>query len=77
MDGWLAVACLWLAGAGWGAQVSGRGVTAAGLALTTLLGGAGLALAIRAFLAGHDLPLVLGSVGALGAAALLVFTHRE
>lgn len=68
---------MWLAGAGWGTQVSGRGVTAAGLALTTLLGAAGLALAARAFLTGHDLPLVLGSVGALGTAALMVFTHRE
>ena len=77
MDGWLAVACLWLAGAGWGAQVSGRGVTAPALALTTLLSAAGLALGARAFLGGHDLPLVLGSVGALGAAALLMFTHRE
>ncbi|GHF39224.1 hypothetical protein HNQ07_001771 [Deinococcus metalli] len=75
--GYVGAACLLAGGVGWGAQVSRRGVTAPMLALTTLLTGVGLTLSARAFLAGADLPLTLGVVGALAGAALMVFTPRD
>jgi hypothetical protein len=75
--GWLGLLCLLLAGAGWGFQVSRRGVTWAGLAMTLLAGVTGLGLTTDAFLRGHDLPLVLGVTGAVGAATLLVCSKRD
>lgn len=75
--GWLGLLCLLLAGAGWGFQVSRRGVTWAALAVTVTASVTGLALAADAFLRGHDLPLVLGLTGALGAATLLVLSKRD
>ncbi len=73
---WAGLLCLLLAGAGWGAQVSRRGVTWPALAVTVLLGTAGLSLTAGAFLRGHDLPLVLGLTGALGLAAAVIFGQR-
>ncbi len=74
--GWIGAACLIAGGAGWGAQVSREGVTWPSLALVLSLSAVGLTLAARAFLAGLDLPLTLGAVGALAGAALMVFTRR-
>ncbi|PNY81127.1 hypothetical protein [Deinococcus koreensis] len=73
--GWVGAGLLLLAGAGWGAQLARGGVTwpALGLGLSTL----GLGLTANAFLHGHDLPLIQGAVGALGASALLIFTRRD
>ena len=76
-QGWLGLLCLLLVGAGWGFQVSRRGVTWAGLALTLVAGVFGLVLTTRAFLRGYDLPLVLGLIGCLSLATLLVFSKRE
>ncbi|WP_029475469.1 hypothetical protein [Deinococcus frigens] len=75
--GWLGLLCLLLAGAGWGFQVSRRGVTCAGLAVTLIASVIGLTLTTDAFLRGHDLPLVLGLTGSLGAATLMVFSRRD
>ena len=76
LSGWLGVACLLLAGAGWGAQVSREGVTGPALAGVIVLSILGLTLTARAFLAGFDLPLVLGAVGALATATLMIFNRR-
>lgn len=75
--GWLGAGLLLLAGAGWGAQLVRGGLTWPALALNLLLSAAGLTLTGNAFLHGHDLPLILGAVGALGASALMVFTRRD
>lgn len=74
---WLGAALLVAGGVGWGRQVSGVGVTGATLALIAVLSAAGLVLVARAFLAGDDLPLILGVVGALAGATLMIFTRRE
>ncbi|GGO29247.1 hypothetical protein [Deinococcus humi] len=52
-------------------------MTWAGLALTLVASVCGLVLTTSAFLRGHDLPLVLGLIGSLGLATLLVFSKRE
>ena len=75
--GWIGAACLLAGGVGWGAQVARQGVTGRMLLLTVALGVVGLTLTARAFLAGSDLPLVLGAVGALAGSALMVFTPRR
>lgn len=77
LPGWLGLLCLLLAGAGWGFQVSRHGVTWAALAVTLLGSVTGLVLTTGAFLRGHDLPLVLGLTGALGAATLMVLSKRD
>lgn len=77
LRGWLGLLCLLLAGTGWGFQVSRHGVTWAALAVTLVASVTGLALTTDAFLRGHDLPLVLGLTGALGAATLAVFSKRD
>lgn len=77
LSGWLGAACLILAGVGWGAQVSREGVTGPALAGVIVLTILGLTLTARAFLAGSDLPLVLGAIGALAGATLMVFTRRD
>lgn len=73
---WLGTALLLLAGTSWGARVARDGVTGGFLLLTAALTGTGLTLTARAFLRGHDLPLVLGVTGALVAATLMIFTRR-
>ncbi|MFC3832402.1 MULTISPECIES: hypothetical protein [Deinococcus] len=75
--GYVGAVCLIAGGVGWGAQVAGHGVTGRMLVLTVALSAVGLTLAARAFLAGHDLPLILGAVGALAGATLMVFTRRD
>ncbi|WP_104991483.1 hypothetical protein [Deinococcus sp. NW-56] len=78
--GWLGAALLVLAGYGWGTRVSaGRSPLPLGWMLALTLGASvlGLALTVEAFLDHQDGPLVTGAVGALGAAALAVFTARE
>lgn len=79
--GWLGAGLLIASGYGWGLRVSSRAASAVPLpAMLLLTLGAsvlGLGLVIRAFLAGQDGPLVTGAVGALGAAALAVFTTGE
>lgn len=77
VEGWLGAACLLLAGAGWGRQVSRRGVTALALGLTLLLSGLGLVLCAFAFVRGHPLPLGLGAAGSLALATLAVFGRRD
>jgi len=80
MTGWLGAGLLILAGYGWGARVSAHRSPlplAWMLALTLGASVLGLALTIEAFLDHQDGPLVTGAVGALGAAALAVFTARE
>lgn len=77
MEGWLGAACLLLAGAGWGKQVAGQGVTLPTLLLTLVLSGAGLVLTAYAFMQGAQMPLVLGAVGAVAGAALMIFTHHD
>lgn len=75
--GWSGAALLVLSGAGWGAQLSRRGLTLPMLLGSLALSALGLGLSIDAFLRGLDLPLILGAVGALGASVLLMFTRRE
>lgn len=75
--GWLGAALLLLSGAGWGAQVSMRGLTMPALLLTLGTSALGLALAADAFMHGVKWPLTLGVVGALGSATLMVFTGRK
>lgn len=74
MEGWLGASILILSGLGWGQQVSREGVTLPTLLLTLALSGLGLALCLQAAVNGHDLPLALGSVGALAAATFMGLT---
>ena len=69
MEGWLGALILCASGLGWGQQVSGEGVTLPRLLLKLAASGLGLALCVQVALNGHDLPLVLGSLGALGLAS--------
>ncbi|GAA5532369.1 hypothetical protein [Deinococcus aluminii] len=79
--GWLGALLLIVSGYAWGRRVSSRPGSPMPLPVTLLLtlgmSVLGLGLVIRAFLDGQDGPLVTGAVGALGAAALAVFTARE
>ncbi|ADY27023.1 MATE efflux family protein [Deinococcus proteolyticus MRP] len=72
--GWLGAGLLVLAGYGWGRQVSSHGVTGAWLAAMLALTLAGLYLVGSAALAGHDLPVTVGLVGAVAASLLSVYT---
>lgn len=74
MEGWLGALILTLSGVGWGKQVAASGVTLPMLLLTLALSGVGLALCVQAALHGSDLPLILGSTGALGVAVFQAVT---
>lgn len=74
MWGWLGAGLLVLAGYGWGRQVSAHGVTGTWLAVMLTLTLAGLYLVGTAALAGHDLPAVVGLVGAVGASLASVYS---
>ncbi|WP_261664683.1 hypothetical protein [Deinococcus sp. Marseille-Q6407] len=71
--GWLGAGLLLLAGFGWGRQVSGPGVTGSWLAAMLILSLAGLFLVAQSALAGHDLPVSVGLVGAVAASLISVF----
>lgn len=75
--GYVGAVCLIAGGVGWGAQVSREGVTGRMFVLTVALTAVGITLGARAFLAGFDMPLILGAVGALAGAMLMVFTRRD
>ena len=77
MEGWLGAGLLLLGGAGWGRQLSRRGLTMPALLLTLAVMTLGLALSAAAFVRGQPLPLVLGAVGALLAATLTMLGGRD
>ncbi|MDO4263579.1 MAG: hypothetical protein Q4C67_05215 [Deinococcus sp.] len=76
MWGWLGAGLLVVAGYAWGRQVSHRGVTGPWLIATLALTVAGLYLVAKGALAGHDLPVTVGLIGAVAASLLSVYSSE-
>ena len=72
--GWIGAGLLIAAGYGWGRQVSANGVTGLWLAVMIGVTLAGIVLVGQSALAGQDLPVTVGLVGAVAASLLSVYT---